>query len=160
MRKVFSSQRAETVESVGQLLREGGIEVCIRNGHSWRGRRRGQFSYLDHSDASTQPSVWIVHAEDQVQARQLLRAAGLLESTRSSSAHPVVTTHATAIDSYNRSQARRHWLRLALLILISVASVPLLISRFLPPVTPISAPAALEEREDAAFRVPIYPGEE
>lgn len=82
MRKVFSSQRLENVEAVAELLRAEGIAVKIVNGRSYRGRRRGGFSYDSRRIPEDLPSVWIVYSEDQPRGRQLLREMGLLESTR------------------------------------------------------------------------------
>ena len=82
MRKVFSSQRLENVEEVANLLRAEGIAVKIENGRSWKGHRRGNFSYDQRKASVVVPAVWIVNAEDQPRGRQLLRDMGLLESTR------------------------------------------------------------------------------
>lgn len=82
MRKVFSSQRLENVEAVAQLLREAGIEVKIEHGRSYRGHRRGNFSYDSRKAPKDIPAVWIVRAEDQPRGRQILRELGLLESSR------------------------------------------------------------------------------
>lgn len=82
MRKVFTSPRLENVEAVANLLREQGIEVKIDQDRSYRGQMRSTFSYRVQEDDGPQPSVWIVHADDQPRGRQLLRDAGLLESTR------------------------------------------------------------------------------
>ena len=82
MRQVFTSARLENVEAVAELLRADGIEVQIINGRSYRGGRRGSFSYRERQEPVNQPSVWIVRAEDQPRGRQLLRDAGLLDSSR------------------------------------------------------------------------------
>ncbi|MFN3310752.1 MAG: hypothetical protein ACK40R_03475 [Thermomonas sp.] len=82
MRKVFSSPRLENVEAVAQLLRDAGIEVKIEHGRSYRGYRRGNFSYDTRKAPKDIPAVWIVHAEDQPRGRQILRELGLLESSR------------------------------------------------------------------------------
>lgn len=82
MRKVFSSQRLENVEAVAELLRSEGIAVKITHGRSYRGHRRGSFSYDSRRMPEELPSVWIVHSEDQPRGRQRLRDLGLLESTR------------------------------------------------------------------------------
>lgn len=82
MRKVFSSQRLENVEAVAELLRSEGIAVKITHGRSYRGHRRGSFSYDSRRTPEELPSVWIVHSEDQPRGRQLLRDLGLLDSTR------------------------------------------------------------------------------
>ena len=80
MRKVFSSPRLETVEGVVQLLEQAGIQVRVTDGRSFKGSRRRQFSYSDNQ--SLQPAVWVVNSADQVQARAILRDAGLLDTTR------------------------------------------------------------------------------
>lgn len=82
MRLVFTSQRHENVEGVAALLREHDIEVRIRNGRSYKGNRRGAFSYTDRAPGKPRPEVWVVKSEDQPRARALLREAGLLEDTR------------------------------------------------------------------------------
>jgi len=81
MRQIFSSPRLENVEGVAKLLNEHGIETWISEGRSYKGQRRQAFSYRDRHDAPL-PGVWIVRAEDQTRARELLRGAGLIDSTR------------------------------------------------------------------------------
>ena len=80
MRQVFSSPRLENVEAVAQLLADAGIEVRITDGRSYRGNRRGNFSYGDTSGPKA--AVWVVQSNDQLRARQILREAGLIDSTR------------------------------------------------------------------------------
>ncbi|WP_143703883.1 MULTISPECIES: DUF2007 domain-containing protein [Luteimonas] len=79
MRQVFSSARIENVEGVAKLLREAGIEVQITNGRSYKGNRRGNFSYRD-TPTGERPSVWVVRSDEQPRARELLRGAGLLQT--------------------------------------------------------------------------------
>jgi len=87
VRQIFTSPRLENVEGVAQLLRDAGIEVRITNSRSYKGNRRGGFSYREDSE-SPPPAVWVVRSEDQVRARELLRDAGLIDSTRDSFAAP------------------------------------------------------------------------
>jgi len=82
MRKVFTSPRLENVEAVAALLQDAGIQVKISEARSYRGTRRSSFTYRDSEDAGPQPAVWIIHAEDQPRGRQLLREAGLIDSSR------------------------------------------------------------------------------
>ena len=84
MRQIFSSQRVETAEGVATRLREQGIEVQVTNGHSYRSRRSGQFSYAEPAAANQQPAEWVRLPEDQPRARELLREAGLLATSRPS----------------------------------------------------------------------------
>jgi len=158
MRKVFSSQRVETVERVAQRLRQAGIEVCIRNGRSWQGKRSGQFSYLDRSDGSNYPAIWVVRADDQVQARQLLREMGLLETTR-----PVPENAPSQVLTFNASIQQKHrgpWrLRALLLVLISVGALFTVLFQHAP--VSIWQPSAIAPQPDeSSFRVPIYLSEE
>lgn len=82
MRKVFTSPRLENVEAVAALLRDADIQVKITEPRSYQGSRRSSFTYRESEDAAPQPAVWIVHADDQPRGRQLLREAGLLDSSR------------------------------------------------------------------------------
>lgn len=87
MRKVFSSQRLENVETVAGMLRAEGIEVRITGDRSYHGKRRRPFSYREREEPEPQPAVWILRAEDQPRGRQLLREAGLLDSSRADSSY-------------------------------------------------------------------------
>lgn len=121
MRQVFSSQRLETVEGVAKLLSDAGIEVHISNARSYRSRRGGQFSYSEPMSASQQAAVWIRHAEDQPRAREILREAGLLETTR-----PGGRPSLTFADTVDETAPRGRWawrIRLVLLAIIALAVV-------------------------------------
>jgi len=117
MRRIFASPRLENVEGVARLLEEQGIEVRITDGRSYRGAIRGNFSYRDDAREGPEPAVWIVNAEDQPRARELMRGAGLLDSTR------------TPLDSYlppaerdaETKTRRRGRLKLVLLAAIAIA---------------------------------------
>lgn len=80
MRQVFASARLENVEAVATLLREAGIDVRITNSRSYKGNRRTTASYSDVK--AKQPAVWVIKSDEQRRARELLRASGLMESTR------------------------------------------------------------------------------
>ena len=86
MRQMFTSPRLENVERVAQLLNEAGIQTKITNGRSYKGSHRGGFSYRESERAGGQPAVWVIVSEDQPRAREILRDAGLLETTRGSQA--------------------------------------------------------------------------
>ena len=94
MRQIFTSQRLETVEGVARLLEEAGIGTYISHPRSYRSKRRGQFSYSEPVPANQQPAVWVRKPEDQPRARELLREAGLLATTRSYSGLPTPATQA------------------------------------------------------------------
>lgn len=86
MRKIFQTQRLETVEGVAQYLGEHGIETKIHNGRSYQGSQRRDFSY-SRPELSPQASVWVIKADDYARARQLMREAGLLEQGRTYSSY-------------------------------------------------------------------------
>lgn len=85
MRQVFSSTRLENVEGIAKMLEAEGIEVRITHGRSYKGGWGGRRPYRDQDRAGPLPAVWVVRSEDQPRARQLLRDAGLLDSTRGGS---------------------------------------------------------------------------
>lgn len=121
MRKVFSSRRLENVEGVARLLREAGIEVRITDGRSYRGNRRGNFSYSDRSGPT--PAVWVVRSDQQVTARELLREAGLIDTTRGEGSYVSATfRERPAQEAGGRSPAQKRMFRIKVgLILVAVA---------------------------------------
>jgi hypothetical protein len=153
MRQIFNSQRVETVEGVAKLLRDAGIEVRITNGRSYHSKRGSQFSYLDTSKATTHPTLWVVHANDQPRAREILRDARLLETTRRD--HP--TAQFAFRDQVGEVAPRRNWawrIRIGLLLVIAaVATVVVMRNRSAPPV----APAPAVQQAPAAAPAPAQP---
>ena len=149
MRQVFTSARLENVEAVADLLRAEGIEVQIINGRSYRGGRRGQFSYREREEPVNRPSVWIVRAEDLPRGRQLLRDAGLLDSSREGASSYLAADVLTG-GSKAPASTRGMRLKLGLLLLIGVVIALAVFAgrRYLPadggaPArAPVAAPAA------------------
>jgi hypothetical protein len=129
MRQIFTSQRLETVEGVARLLEEHGVETYTSNGRSFRGQRRGGFSYTA-TRREPQPGVWIVRADQIVQAREILREARLLESTRVGSFLPSGDETPAAADAETPRTRLVTRLRLALIamaaIMAAVTSVRML----------------------------------
>jgi len=143
MRKIFSSQRVETAEGVAKLLREAGIEVRISNGRSYHSKRSGQFSYLEQGNAQTHPTVWIVHANDQPRARELLRDARLLDTTRRDLPNALYTF---ADGTGDGERPARNWgwrIRVGLLLVIgAIAMFIVMRHRAAPPPAPPATQAA------------------
>lgn len=163
MRRIFSSQRVENVEGVAQMLRDAGIEVRVTNGRSYHGRRRGQFSYLDKTDASKLPAVWVVFADDQPRAREILRDARLLDTTRRD--HPTAE-YAFADTPAPAGGKSRSWAwRIRFILIAVIAGVMLLMvlrQRNTPePAASVPAPQsqpAMPAQDDAdEVRVRIQP---
>jgi hypothetical protein len=143
MRQVFTSQRLETVEGVARMLEEAGIPVHISQPRSYRGRRRGQFSYSEPVPANQQPAVWVRIAEDQPRARELLRQAGLLATTRSYSGLPQAATEPLP-SRFEETGSRWAWrVRVGLLLVIAAVAVFIWMGRHpRPAAAPATAPAA------------------
>lgn len=122
MRQVFRSQRLENVEAAADLLRKQGIAVKISNGRSWRGYRRGNFSYdlRKARDPEQLPALWIINADDQPRARQLLRELGLLESTRESNTAALPNDRFSFVPGSGASSPARKRLRIGLLASIGI----------------------------------------
>ncbi|MFZ5635273.1 MAG: hypothetical protein ACOY82_01670 [Pseudomonadota bacterium] len=120
MRQVFTSPRLENVERVARMLEEQGIEARITNGRSYRGNRRGNFSYRE-ADSQPQPAVWVVKSEDQPKARELLREIGLLDSGRSPTTY--LPTSVLERDRAGADDAgRKRMFRLKMGLLLGIAA--------------------------------------
>lgn len=136
MRQVFTSLRIETVEGVVRLLEDAGIEVYLANGRSYHSKRGGQFSYAEPMKLKQQPSVWVRRAEDQPRAREILREAGLLATTRPTQGEPLVFAGEAAPEE--KSKRPLAWrIRIALLIAIAIAALVTILRP-----APVPAPAA------------------
>lgn len=173
MRKIFSSQRVETAEGVAKLLRDAGIDVRLSNGRSYRSRRSGQFSYLEEGNPQGHPTVWVVHADDQPRARELLREARLLDTTR----RDVPFAEYAFADAPEAKGGTRNWawrIRIGLLVVIGAVALFIMVRhnasrQAAPPVpatVPASAPAAApttppaepqEQEQEDPSRVRIQP---
>lgn len=82
MRQIYTSQRNENVDRVVELLKSANIDTYVTNRRAYDSGGYKRFSYSDRGQRIEWPAVWIVRAEDQVQARQLLREAGLEPAVR------------------------------------------------------------------------------
>jgi len=82
MRQIYTSPRLENVDRVVAMLAEAGIETSVTNRRSWGGSDYKRPSYSGTQNADSWPQVWIVKAEDQPKARQLLREAGVEPAVR------------------------------------------------------------------------------
>lgn len=125
MRQVFTSPRLPNVEAVATLLEEAGIATKITNGRSYRGKFDRGISYRDSGNTDHQAAVWVVHSEDQPRAREMLRAAGLLDSTRPDQQRDSFLPEHLRVGG-TQSVAHTRWLspgRLKVLLLIAIALV-------------------------------------
>lgn len=159
MRQVFSSQRVETVEGVARLLRDAGIDVRITNGRSYHSKRSGQFSYLDRGNEKSHPAVWVVHANDQPAARELLRAARLLDTTRKD--HPIAEF--AFRDTAPTTSGGRSWawrIRVGLMLVIAAVALFVVLRHRAAPVPPAPPPPVAPTAPvpaDDEIRVRIQP---
>ena len=155
MRQIFSSQRVETVEGVAELLRSHDIEVRVTDGRTYHTKRRGQFSYLDQSKNIRHPTVWVVRADDQPRAREILRDARLLDTTR--------RDHPTAEFAFRETEAPsngRGWAwRIRIALLVVIAGVALFIGMghrgAKQPAAPAPAPAPAPQQQPAEPAAPV-----
>ena len=167
MRQIFSSQRVETVEGVAKLLREAGIDVRITNGRSYHSKRSGQFSYLDKGKPQDYPTLWIVRADDQPRAREILRQERLLDTTRRD--HP--TAEFAFRDAPDQAERKSWAWRIRVALLVVIGGVALFIGlghrgarqQAAQPVAPQAqpatpaVPAAPTDTEEDEIRVRIQP---
>jgi len=123
MRQVFTSARIENVEGVARLLENAGIEVRITHGRSYHGAIRGNFSYHEstRTKRGPEPAVWIIRSEDQPRARQMLREAGLLQSTRQAQGSYLPDTLRSRRSNGDSDSRRPRTLRLKLGLLAVIA---------------------------------------
>lgn len=82
MRQIYTSPRYENVERVVALLGEHGIATTIRNRRDWQGGEWKRFSYSERGASEGWGQVWVIDANDQTRAREILREAGLEPATR------------------------------------------------------------------------------
>lgn len=131
MRQVFSSARLENVERVAKMLADAGIEARITQGRSYKGSIRGNFSYRSEPGERL-PAVWIVKSEDQLPARELLREAGLMDSSRNApDSYLSMGLRGTTVDHHADAGGRRAFrIKLGLLVVIvAVAALAFLAYR-------------------------------
>lgn len=123
MRQVFSSARLENVEAVAKLLEEAGIETRVTNGRSYKSAIRGNFSYRDDGKQQM-PAVWIVKSEDQPRAREMLREAGLMDSSRNAPDSYLAMSFRNELpDRGGRSAGERRAFRIKLGLIAVIAAV-------------------------------------
>lgn len=83
MRMLYTSPRVENADRVVRMLLDHGIAARVTNDGGWRGRDHRRFSYLAAgSRQASWPQVWVIKAEDQPQARALLREIGIEPAVR------------------------------------------------------------------------------
>lgn len=126
MRQVFTSVRLENVEQVEKMLSDAGIATKVNQGRSWKGVSRREFSYSDKNhDPGQQPSLWVIKPEDFKPAREILHAAGLLESTRDASYLPEQLQFHTSSKTDPLTKMSR--LRMALLFIVALVAAALIL---------------------------------
>lgn len=82
MRQVYASPRSENVDRVEALLNDAGVATRVVNRDKLNRGRFQKFSYREPGHGKDWPAVQVVSAEDMPKARELLRAAGLMGTTR------------------------------------------------------------------------------
>lgn len=126
MRQMFSSTRMENVEGVAQLLRDDGIEVRVTHGRSYKGGLRGDFSYRESEQSGPKPAVWVVKSEDQTRAREILRNAGLIDTTRKPAGDDVVPAFREEPVTVAPTSLQRRAFRIKIGLLLAIGAIVLM----------------------------------
>ena len=78
MRQIYTSPRAENVDSVVALMAEHGIKATVANRSNYDRPTWQRLSYAPRrQDRSRWAQVWITHPDDYSQARKLLLDLGI-----------------------------------------------------------------------------------
>lgn len=123
MRQVYTSLRHENIDRVVELLTGHDIETTVTNRSSYKGADWKKFSYSQRPDVSTWPQVWVVNANDQTRARELLREAGIEPPTRYGDEIPTLREEETRPYGPARHRAVASRARIAALAVVGVASL-------------------------------------
>lgn len=121
MRQIYTSLRVENIERVTALMDEHGIETSVTNRSNYKGSDWKRFSYTNRPDASTWPQVWVVNANDQTRARELLREVGIEPPVRYADELAAATREPLSGPPRHRAVASR--MRMIALGLVGVAAV-------------------------------------
>lgn len=119
MRQVFSSPRIENVDRVEAMMHEAGIDTYVSNRDKLRRDRMRSFSYTAPPAASSWPAVWIKQAEDLPRAREMLRDAGLMGSTRPD----VATRYQLSPRMQSNAPRTASHIRRVMLVLLAVSAI-------------------------------------
>lgn len=121
MRQIYTSLRHENIDRVTALMDEHGIETTVTNRSNYKGGDWKRFSYSNRPDASSWPQVWVVNANDQTRARELLREAGIEPPVRYADELAAAVREPLSGPARHRAVASR--MRMVALCLVGVASV-------------------------------------
>jgi hypothetical protein len=130
MRQFFTSPRLENVEALEKVLEDAGIATRVSNRATWRRGTKRDFSYTDRSIGGAWPALWVVNADDYPQARQILKDAGLLESTRPGESSYLPKVEPAAPPSPRTTAERGRWI-IFIVTLVLATLVALKIGRLL-----------------------------
>lgn len=120
MRQIYTSLRQENIDRVIALMTEHGIDTTLSNRSSYKGGDWKRFSYSNRPDASTWPQVWVVNANDQTRARELLREAGIEPPVRYAEE---LAASREPLTGQARHRAVAGRMRRVALILVAIAAV-------------------------------------
>ncbi len=110
MRQIFASPRLDNVDRVVALLRIGGIEPIVSNRKRWaEGWDRRHMPYSDRQTKAQWPQVW-VHPDDLARAREILRDADVVPTTRVPEGGYVSPSASAPVDAASRASRMRLWL--------------------------------------------------
>ncbi len=125
MRMIYTTPRIENAERMARIFLDAGIAARITNDGGWRGRDHRRFSYFSStSKRNAWPQVWILHADDLPEARQILRDMDIQPAVR----------HAEELDQVRfggsssvLTRRRRVVTRVRRILLIAIAAAVLVV---------------------------------
>ena len=120
MRQVYASPRTENVDRVEALLNNAGIATRVVNRDKLNRNRFQRFSFSEPGNSKQWPAVQIVLAEDLPKARELLRAAGLMGSTRPDALEPMPRWEAPGNTADHTAAKMRRAAMIGVLVALSV----------------------------------------
>ncbi len=121
MRQIYTSPRLENVDRVVALLQEHGIATSVTDRKPYGGGQWKRFSYRDSGSSEPWPKVWVVDPNDQVKAREVMRAAGLDPGSRRADDYAAAVAPGATTPAPGWSVANR--VRLAALGLVGLGAV-------------------------------------
>ncbi|HQW81200.1 MAG: hypothetical protein IPF83_05800 [Rhodanobacteraceae bacterium] len=141
MRQVYASPRAENVDRVEAMLNDAGIQTRVLKRDKINRGRFQRFSFNEQANSKEWPAVQVVFAEDMPKAREMLRAAGLMGTTRPDANAPMPRWEAPGNGPDDMAARMRRIAMISVVIgLIFVAYAYQTAKREAPVVAPETAP--------------------
>lgn len=127
MRMIYTSPRIENADRVARIFLDNDIAARVLNDGGWRGRSHRRFSYRDGGRRrGAWPQVWVVNADDQPRARQLLREIGIEPASRFDDAATDSRLGIAPIEHKGKHKTATRVRRILLAVLVALLALTLL----------------------------------